>query len=419
MTILPTPQTGQQLGIIAMPTPNAISEGWKDRLLMGGGNDPHPLANVHNAIIALQYAPDWQGVLHQDESALEIVARSAPPWDDARSLPFTWTDTDDVAAAAWMQRQGIAVGKDIVSQAVQRVARDRCFHPIRDYLDSLVWDEEIRLEEFANVYLGAEPSEYVEAVGLRFFLGAVARIYEPGAKVDTCIILEGPQGSLKSSALRALGEPWFTDELADLGSKDAAMQMRGKWIIELPELDAMQKTEVARIKSFMSRSVDRYRPPYGRRVITVPRECVFAGTVNHSVYLKDETGGRRFWPIKTGRIDLATLKHDRDQLWAEARVRYQVGTAWWLDSAELNRLAAHEQSARYEPDPWDQRITAFVESKTTVSVEEVLAKCIKKPTDHLTQSDQNRVARSLRSLGWERFRHRDGQSLSWRYRRKS
>jgi len=251
---------------------------------------------------ARQFAPDWQGVLHQDESALEIVARSAPPWNDDRSLPSTWTDTDDVAAAAWMQRQVIAVGKDIVSQAVWRVARDRRFHPIRDYLDSLVWDEEIRLEEFANVYFGAEPSEYVDAVGLGFFLGAVARIYEPGAKVDTCIILEGPQGSLRSSALRALGEPWFTDELADLGSKDAAMQMRGKWIIELAELDAMQKTEVARIKSFMSRSVDRYRPPYGRRVITVPRECVFAGTVNHSVYLKDETGGDAFGLSKRGKL---------------------------------------------------------------------------------------------------------------------
>lgn len=155
----------------------------------------------------------------------------------------------------------------------------------------------------------------------------MARIYRPGTKVDNCLILDGGQGTLKSTALRTLAEPWFTDELGDLGSKDAALQLRGAWIIELSELDAMQRMEASRIKAFISRSNDRYRPPYGRHVVDMPRECILAGTVNHQTYLRDETGGRLFWPVRTGRIDIADLKRDRDQLWAGARARYQTGDA--------------------------------------------------------------------------------------------
>jgi predicted P-loop ATPase len=131
-------------------------------------------------------------------------------------------------------------------------------------------------------------------------ISTVARIFEPGVKADCCLILEGEQGSGKSSALRTLAAPWFTDEIAELGSKDAALQSHGVWIIELAELDSMSRADVGRIKAFMSRSVDRFRPPYGKRLIESPRQCVFAGSVNHSDYLRDETGARRFWPVECG-----------------------------------------------------------------------------------------------------------------------
>ena len=142
-------------------------------------------------------------------------------------------------------------------------------------------------------------------MGAKWLIGGVARIFQPGCKVDTCLILEGEQGLLKSTALRTLaGDAFFTDDIADLGSKDSVMQTRGVLIIELAELDSMSR-EVSRVKAFMSRQVDRIRPPYGRRVIEVPRECIFAGTTNKDTYLKDETGGRRFWPVKVGAVSVS------------------------------------------------------------------------------------------------------------------
>lgn len=137
-----------------------------------------------------------------------------------------------------------------------------------------------------------------------------------------------------------LGGKYFTDEISDLGSKDAAMQAMGAWIIEIAELDSMSRGEVGRIKAFMSRTEDRFRPPFGRRVINSARQCVFAGTVNHGSYLRDETGARRFWPVQCTGISLEALKHDRDQLWAEAVAAFKAGRAWWLDTPEFLEAAA-------------------------------------------------------------------------------
>jgi predicted P-loop ATPase len=252
---------------------------------------------------------------------------------------------------------------------------------------------------------------------LRWLVSAVARIFRPGAKADCCLILEGAQGIRKSTALRTLAGEYFTDELADLGSKDAAMQTRGVWIIELSEMDSLSHSEVARIKAFMSRTTDRFRPPYGMRLVESPRQCVFAGTVNHSTYLRDETGGRRFWPVACGRIDVDELAHDRDQIWAEAKARFDAGAVWWLESAELVQMAADQQMDRYEGDPWEEVIAPWVESRSSVSISEVLEKCLQKLQALWTQTDKNRAARCLRALGWERYRERHGTRLEWRYRK--
>jgi predicted P-loop ATPase len=267
-------------------------------------------------------------------------------------------------------------------------------------------------------YLGAEDTEYSRAVGSRWLVSAIARVLRPGAKADCCLILEGAQGIRKSTALRTLAGEYFTDELADLGSKDAAMQTRGVWIIELSELDSLSHSEVARIKAFMSRTTDRFRPPYGMRLVESPRQCVFAGTVNHSTYLRDETGGRRFWPVACGRIDVNALARDRDQLWAEAKARFDAGVVWWLETVELVQMAADQQVDRYEGDPWEEVIAPWVESQSSVSISEVLEKCLQKLQALWTQTDKNRAARCLRALGWERYRERHGSRLEWRYRKE-
>lgn len=153
-----------------------------------------------------------------------------------------------------------------------------------------------------------------------------------------------------------LAGDWFTDELADLGTKDAALQVHGPWIIELAELDAMSRSEASRIKALISRQTDRFRPPHGRHLIEVPRDSVFVGTVNPDTYLKDEIGGRRFWPIRCSAIKIEELRRDRDQLWAEAVERFKAGESWWIDSKELIAAAAEEQRERYDRDPWQSLI---------------------------------------------------------------
>ena len=388
---------------------------WRANLISSEKGKPHGI--VANALMAIRSAPEWQGVLHFDESSLNTVAKALPPWVDGHALPFTWTDEDDIRTAAWLQHQGILATSVTAGQAVQTVAREHHFHPIRDYLDSLTWDGISRISDWLTLYLGAESSEYARSVGAKWLIGAVARVFKPGCKNDTCLILEGQQGTLKSTALRTLASPWFADEIADLGSKDAALQVRGVWLIELSELDAMSRSEVARVKAFMSRQTDRFRPPFGRRLIEAPRECVFAGTTNHGTYLKDETGGRRFWPVLCGRINIAELHRDRDHIWAEAVHRYRAGENWWLDDKSLVESAAAEQIQRYESDPWEEPLQGWLSGRETVSVSEVLTQCIEKPKQNWNQPDKNRVARCLRSAGWERFRERKGSLLEWRYRK--
>ena len=360
-----------------------------------------------NAIAAFRHAPEWGGVLAFNEFGCGTVVLKPAPWGVVPK--GEWTDHEDRLAAEWLQRQGVLVSVEVAGQAVQTAARDHPFHPVKAYLQGLHWDGVERVDRWLSTYLGAEDTEYSRAVGSRWLISAVARIFRPGAKADCCLILEGPQGIRKSTALRTIAGEYFTDELADLGSKDAAMQTRGVWIIELSELDNLSHAEVARIKAFMSRTTDRFRPPYGMRLVESPRQCVFAGTVNHSSYLRDETGGRRFWPVVCGQIDVDALAGDRDQLWAEAKVRFESGSVWWLDTPDLVQLASDQQEARYEGDPWEEVIGPWLESKESTTISEVLEKCINKPQAQWTQTDKIRAARCLRAQGWLRYRERQGE----------
>jgi predicted P-loop ATPase len=242
------------------------------------------------------------------------------------------------------------------------------------------------------------------------------------------------------------GERWFTDELAEIGSKDAAQQMRGVWLIEIAELDAISRAEVSRIKAFLTRTVDRYRPPYERYVIDVPRQCVFAGSVNPDTYLRDETGNRRFWPVRCGTIDLDAIRRDRDQLWAEAVARYRAVAIWWIEDRELIAAAQGEQESRYHADAWDARIDrwlAFERRRVNhgypgcddwheeeveraalladVSVGAILEQALDIEPARWTRADQMRVTAFLKVRGWQRYQARIGNRSSgvreWRYRR--
>lgn len=404
------------------PQPVAVIAGgsaaWRDQLLLNLNGTVKPV--LANAITALRNAPEWAEALAFNEFAHFTVLQKPAPWMKANAqMPADWSPNDDILATEWLHHQGIFVSVESAGQAVESVARERPFHPVRAYLRELAWDGQSRLRSWLADYLGVEPSPYAAAVGSRWLISAVARVFEPGCKADCCLILEGEQGIRKSTALRVLTQPWFTDEIADLGSKDAALQTRGVWVIEIAELDSMSRSDVGKIKAFMSRATDRFRPPYGKRTIESPRQCVFAGSVNHGTYLRDETGGRRFWPVecKAPAIDVDSLAEVRDQLWAEANALYFDGKPWWLDSVELNREASREQEERYEGDPWDELILEWAEGRESVSIADVLSLCLEKKKDLWTQWDRSRVARCLRANGWIRFNARSGGLREWRYRR--
>ena len=254
-------------------------------------------------------------------------------------------------------------------------------------------------------------------------ISAVARIYEPGCKVDHVPILEGPQGKQKSEGLRTLAvkEKWFTDRLSHVSSKDAALEAADVWLVELAEMDPYIKATSGASKAFLTRRHDRFRPPYGKHTINLPRHCVFAGTINPTAggYLKDSTGARRFWPVAChGMIDIEALAHDRDQLWAEAIVRYRGGARWWLETAALETLATAEQRLRFKVDVWTEQVENWIGDKTDVSMREVLEGALGLLGANQTRSAEMRIANIFTHLGFTRYRpHRKDGTRPYRYER--
>lgn len=392
-----------------------VTELWRARLLFKPGPQGLPYGNVANIVTVLRAANEWKGILRYDEfrQRVRLVGRS--PWG-AKDENRDWQDVDDTRAMDWFQRQGINIESSrTMAAGVDSVARENGFHPVRDYLTGLRWDGQPRLDLWVPAILGAEDTPYHRAIGARWMISAVARIMEAGCKADCAIILEGEQGILKSTALGVLGGAWFTDEIAEFGNKDASMQVSGAWIIEIAELDAMSKAEVHKVKAFMSRRIDRFRMPYAARVDEFPRQCVFAGTVNMNDYLRDETGGRRFWPIACGEIDIEQLREMRDQLWAEAAHRFNDGENWWIDTPELLAASKEEQAGRYSADAWQILIDDWLIGHGETTVTELLRDCLQLAKDRWGQTEQNRVSRCLKALGWERRQRREGRNRSWVY----
>lgn len=347
-------------------------------------------------------------MLAWDEFRLRVIILRQTPWG---SQPGPWTDRDGVLLAVWLQREGIEVRPDTVGPIVLAVAQERLQHVVRDYFDGLKWDGVARLDRWLTRYLGVEETPYSRAVGAKWLISGVARIIEPGCKVDTILVLEGKQGIGKSRAIKILAGDWFCDSMPDLHMKDAAIQLAGALIIEFAELDSLYRSEAGTIKAFLSRSTDRYRPPYGKNAIDAPRQVIFAGSVNESEYLKDSTGGRRFWPVKCGEVfDLAGLQADRDQLWAEAVARYKAGEKHWLDEPELVQAAADQQAERFDGDAWQERIEHWLilNAKASATTEQILEHCLDMKVKDWNHSAKIRIARCMAALGWEKKQVRDG-----------
>lgn len=301
-----------------------------------------------------------------------------------------------------------------VRNAVTLIAHHNAFNSLTDWLDGLKWDGVERLGYFFGDTFNVPKNGFTAFASKVFFLGAVARAYKPGCKVDTMPVLIGAQGILKSSTFRALvpEERLFTDDLgADLFDKKPGEGLRGKWIIEFSEFARINRSTSDVVKSFLSRQSDHYRPPYGRFAKDFPRTCVFVGTTNNHQPLHDDEN-RRFLPVVCGAPEnpVSYARDNRDQLWAEAVHRYHQGEQWWTDDPKILEAAREAQDLARAPDVWEEILEQELRCKSSVTMHEAV-EMLHLPIDRCDKSVQTRIGLILRSLGFTRkTRPRSGES---------
>jgi predicted P-loop ATPase len=311
--------------------------------------------------------------------------------------------------------------KDFFFIVVSEAARRNSFHPVRDYLDSLTWDGTKRIDRWLVTYAGAADTKYVRAVGAITLVAAVRRVRHPGCKFDEMLILESPQGKDKSSMLSTMTvhQEWFSDDLPlDADGKKVIEQLRGKWIVEAAEMSGMRKADVEHLKALLSRQVDSGRLAYARITTEQPRQSIVVGTTNSTIYLKDLTGNRRFWPVKIETIDMAAIERDRDQLWAEAAAREKEGASIRLDSS-LWEEAAAEQEERTVEDPWVERIRDVLGDVKGKLLSTDAWTIVGVDVERRTQEQNARLGSAMKFLGFERKKARFDGEVKWGYLRGS
>lgn len=385
---------------------------WKSNLLKkprGGYEDCK-----ENVAIALECHPELQGLIGYNDFSARIEKTRQAPWGGADG---EWTQDDDLELSMWLASQAELLFRSTstIGEGVRLVASRNKHHPVREWLQSLGWDGQDRLSCWLSDCLGVANTEYASLVGTLWMRQAVNRILHPGCKGDYVLILEGTQGLMKSSALRVLGGEWFSDAPLDLNSKDAFMSISGAWIYEIAELDAFNRTEATRIKAFITQAQDRYRPPYGSRMINQPRQVVFAATTNNYEYHKDPTGNRRFWSVLCTRVRLDLVKQMREQLFAQAVYEVLAGESVYPTREQETRLIAPEQQMREIVDPWHETIAVWLDEperavRDRFTSADILTGAIKMEISKIDgqRSATTRVGSIMTRLGWKKVRESSG-----------
>ena len=412
-------------------------ETWKTRLTYERNGK---IANtLQNLILILQNDPALRGIRF-NLLADSIEVKGSLPWKHTSRY---WRDADDAQLIAYVDANYGTFSARNYEIALNKTADDRGFHPIIQYLEGLPpWDGECRVDTLLVKYLGASDNPYTRAVVRKTLCAAVERIYNPGTKFDTMLVLNGPQGIGKSTLIAKLAGEWFSDSLSlgDTKDKTAAEKLQGYWILEIGELAGLKKAEVEILRSFLSRQNDIFRASYGRRVTPHPRQCVFFGTTNAETgYLRDITGNRRFWPVKTANVDGEhSWDIDRetiDQIWAETLYYFHKGEPLYLP-ADIELMAKREQMNAMESDEREGIIQDFLDKplpvewddmnlrdrqefahdeesligdrrigtirRTMVSTLEIWCECLYKDRGNLRRSDSNELIAILERLGWKR-----------------
>ncbi len=363
-----------------------------------------PVSNLSNVLRVFEGHPELEGIVYFDEFHQRYFHR------DGRE----WTDVDELNLAAWIQRtvRFRSASSVLVHQAAMIYANRKVRNEPRDWMETLTWDGIERLAHFLPDAVGAADNDYTRAASRNFWVGMVARVYAPGCKVDTMLVLEGGQGIYKSSALKAIGGKWFAEAHESVNNSDFYLTLQGKLLIEIGELDAFNRADVNTIKKVVSCQTDRFRAPYARAAQDYPRRCVFVGTVNEDAYLRDATGGRRFWPIKCGEVRLDLIEDQREQLFAEAVAAFKAGESWWHMPGEATR---REQELRRQPDEWEDIVHEWLKGKTEVRMKDVLKDALDIEVSRQDRNVQRRAAAVMKVLGWRREIVWEGQSVRvWR-----
>lgn len=326
--------------------------------------DGRAKSTIENIRLILTHHPSLADKIAFDEFSNRWLLLGAVPWDKSK-VQRPMTDTDDACIRHFLEKGYGITGKERTYDAVAIVATEHQFNAVKSYLDGLEWDGVPRVDTLWIDYFGAEDSAYIRAVCRKFLCAAVARVYQPGVKFDNMPVFSGPQGCGKSTFLAKLGRQWHTDSLTSFEGKEAAEVIQGSWLIEVGELNAMNRSEINAVKQFLSRTEDNFRAAYGRRTGRYPRRCVFVGTTNDAEYLRDQTGNRRFWPVdldpdrasKCPFVDFTA--EEVGQVWAEAKHLWKKGEALYLPR-ELAEAAKEAQDAHMEFNPKEGIIADFV-----------------------------------------------------------
>ena len=379
------------------------------RDMLAKGDKGAILKTISNLITILRYDPNLTNLLSYNDFTYEALINRSPPSPDATAPPLagpyprTWTSADISLIHAYIQKTWTAhASQQGIESAMGAEAMLRSFHPVRNWLENIHWDGSPRLNKWLHFAFGANDTDYHTEVGSKFLIAAVRRVRHPGCKFDYMPVLEGPQGIGKSTAAATLfGADWFSDSIPhDLSNKDSAMALLGIWCLEMAEIEQLIRGEVETIKGFLSRRIDRYRPPFGRGFVSRPRQGILIGTTNNAEYLRDSTGNRRFWPITCKFADIEWISANRDQLWAEAVGREAAGEDIWITDQDVQKAAAEAQADRMIEDVWATSIERFLDQRmdASVTVPELLSGPLSIPVKDQDRAAQMRVGSILRSL---------------------
>ncbi len=364
-----------------------------------------PNANELNVLKFLKSDSPWSGHIWYD------TFRRRQFTDIKNGIKEEWTDSHDIDLLIHLQGHGLPRAKlTTVQHAVDKYTQLNLRNEPRDWMDSLTWDGQPRIADFFMDCMGAERTEdnsYIGSAGHNFWVSLAARIYAPGCQLYNMVVIEGSQGIGKTSALKLIGGPWYTEAIESIEKKDFFMTISGKLLVEISELESFRPAEVTRIKQIISNTADCFRDPYTRRPIDHPRSCVFVGTTNEETYLRDATGGRRFWPLRCGKINLPKIENTRNQLFAEAVWAFKSGEGWHF-MPEKQTLDAQE--SRREEDTMEDTLRDKLSFNTPVSMEEIRLMLGITP-EHFDRRLQLRVGNSMRQIGYIKKVSRNGDKL--------